>query len=114
MTGRTEKRNTELGKRCSRCKQWKPLSEFNVQSAENKFRRQPYCRQCQHEYARENYSPCGRSVSEIEQVSREKREAYNILYLRYRDYRMTLENYVSRFGGEGLEDRMSFEFSLGL
>lgn len=101
-------------KRCSRCGQWKPLSEYNMQSAESKFKRQPYCRQCQHEYAKENYSPCGRSISEVAQKSQENREAYNTLYRRYKEYKLTLADYATRFGNEGLEERMSFEFSLGL
>lgn len=100
-------------KRCSRCGQWKPLSEFNRQSAENKYKRQPYCRQCQHEYAKANYSPCGRSIAEIESASKEAREAYNELYTRYKDYRLSLDEFKGRFGNEDVESRMSFEFSLG-
>lgn len=101
-------------KRCSRCGQWKPLGEFNMQHDERRYQRQTYCRQCQHEYARENYTPCGRSLSEIESTSREHRRAYNILYTQYRQYRLALDDYKGKYGESGLEDRMSFEFSLGL
>lgn len=39
---------------CSRCKQWKPKTDFNYWSRET-GRLQNYCRDCQHEIDREHY-----------------------------------------------------------
>jgi len=41
----------QKSKRCSRCKQWKPVSEFNKRSA-SKDGLQSYCRSCKREYRR--------------------------------------------------------------
>lgn len=101
-------------KRCSRCHQYKSIYEFNMQNGEKTFRRQPYCRKCQHEYARENYAAAGgRIVRIVESDTKEERESYNELFSCYKRYRRTIDTYKEKYGGKGLEERLSFEYSLG-
>lgn len=95
-------------KRCSRCKREKPISEFNLHTDNTLFKKQSYCRQCQAEYAREHT----KGVLATHPTSEMQRSDYNELYGLYKAYRMRLENYKKRY--DDPEERMSFEFLLGL
>ena len=101
-------------KRCSRCKRWLPLDAFNMQHGERKYRRQPYCRKCQHDYAKEKYVPMGgKTVSVIEKKSKEERDSYNELFILYKRYKDAAESFKGKYGCKGIEERLSFEYHLG-
>lgn len=100
-------------KRCPRCRQWKDMSEFNLYRNSGVNGRQSYCRRCQHEYNMQNRSESDRSV--IRDAERQARqEDYSLLYSGYKNYRRLLEQYVSAYGDEGLAERMSNEYLLGI
>lgn len=58
-------------KTCNRCKQEKPLSEFNKK---RKSGVQPYCRPCQGEYQREKYGSHTGYVRNLEVIYRSRRK----------------------------------------
>jgi transcription elongation factor Elf1 len=65
-------------KTCSRCKEQKPISEFNKKRASGV---QPYCRPCQRDYQRENYENTRLSTLSSVYESRKKRKKIIRLFL---------------------------------
>lgn len=65
-------------KTCSRCKEEKPLTEFNKKRASGV---QPYCRPCQGEYQRENYENVRVQTLENIYENRRKRKTTIRLFL---------------------------------
>lgn len=101
----------EQMKRCSRCGQYKPLSQYNQHADTPLVHRQPYCRQCQREYYREHANTIGRSVGGTAS-SDTQRKAYAELYAYYKTYRHALEAYMKSF--DNPTERLDFEYIMGL
>ena len=102
-----------MGKRCVRCGQWKSLSDFNYNHVNGTHGRQSYCRRCQHEYAAQNYLAKAGQHDASETHNEDKALQYGELYASYKRYRLLLESFTS-MSNEDIEERLSFEYDLGL
>lgn len=94
-------------KRCARCHKYKNIREFNYHAYTEITHRQPYCRDCQREYAREHSSHRASVRPEAQ------RSSYNELYAAYKAFRARFEAYKQSYGDDPT-DRLTLEYDLGL